>query len=365
MEINRRAFVKAGAALPASVRLGWAAAEEAPLRELAKKKKLLFGAAAAWPALRDDAEYASHFARECGILVQENVLKMQVVHPEPEKYYFEPGDFMAAFAQKHGMKLRGHTLVWHQQMAPWFKSVVTKENAGRIFDGHIRTVAGHYKGKMHSWDVVNEAIQVKDGLEHGLRKTPWLEMLGPEYIDRAFRLAHEADPKAMLVYNDYGLDYDDPAEEAKRVAVLALLRRMKEKKVPVHGFGTQAHLNARNLSRIKAEPLKRFFGAVAGLGLKILITELDVIDADLPDDIEQRDKGVAEVYEAYLSAALQEKAVVAVLTWGLTDKYTWLARRHKRPSGAAVRVLPLDALYARKPAWHAMARAIAGRRQVT
>jgi endo-1,4-beta-xylanase len=260
------------------------------------------------------------------------------------------------------MKMRGHTLVWQQQMAPWFKSEVTKENAGRIFDEHIRTVAGHYRGKMHSWDVVNEAIQVKDGLEHGLRQTPWLEMLGPEYVERAFRVAHEADPKAMLCYNDFGLDYDDPADEAKRGAVLALLRRLKERKAPIHGFGTQAHLNAGKLEKIKAGTVRKFFAEVAALGLKILITELDVIDADLPDDIAQRDKGVAETYEAYLSAALEEKAVVAVVTWGLTDRYTWLARRHKRPSGEAVRVLPLDREYGRKPAWHAVARAIDGRR---
>ncbi len=334
MALDRRTFLRAGAALPVCLRTGWGAATERSLRERATARKLLFGAAASWPALRDDVEYASHFAGECNILVPENVLKMQVVHPEPDKYNFEPGDFMAAFCEKNKMKMRGHTLVWHQQMAPWFKSVVTKENAGSVFDEHIRTVAGHYRGKMHSWDVVNEAIQVKDGVEHGLRKTPWLEMLGPEYIERAFRVAHEADPKAMLCYNDYGLDYDDPADEAKRDAVLALLRRLKEKKAPIHGFGTQAHLNAGSLGKIKAEPVRKFFSAVAGLGLKILITELDVIDAALPDDIEQRDKGVAETYAAYLPAALEEKAVVAVLTWGLTDKYTWLARRHKRPSGA-------------------------------
>jgi endo-1,4-beta-xylanase len=140
--------------------------------------------------------------------------------------------------------------------------------------------------------------------------------------------------------------------------VLGLLRRLKEKKAPIHGFGTQAHLSAGSLGKIKAETVRKFFGQVAGLGLKILITELDVIDADLPDDIERRDKGVAETYEAYLSAALQEKAVVAVLTWGLTDKYTWLARRHKRPSGVPIRVLPLDAQYGRKPAWQAVAKAI-------
>lgn len=358
MMMDRRTFIAAATALPVKGAPGQAKAGEKGLREHAAARKFLFGAAAGWPMLRDDAEYASNFAAECNILVPENVLKMQLTQPKPGVFSFEAADFMADFCQKHKMQFRGHTLVWHTQMAPWFKSVVSGDNARQIFEEHIRTVAARYKGRMHSWDVVNEAIQLKDGLEGGLRKTPWLEFVGPQYIDIAFRVAHEADPQAMLVYNDYGLDYDDPADEAKRQAVLNLLRGMLERKVPLHGFGTQAHLNAGRLEKINGGVLRKFFREVASLGLKILITELDVVDRDLPDDIEERDKGVAAVYEAYLSAALEEKEVVSVLTWGLTDKYTWLARRHPRPSGLPIRPLPLDREYKRKPAWHAIARAI-------
>lgn len=360
--VDRRTFIAAAAALPVAVPGVTAQPAETTLRERAAARGFLFGAAAAWPTLRDDADYAAHFAAECNILVPENVLKMQLVQPRPGVFDFAAADFMAGFCRQHKLQFRGHTLVWHSQLAPWFKSEVTGDNARRIFEDHIRTVAAHYRGRMHSWDVVNEAIQVRDGLENGLRKTPWLELVGPQYIDIAFRTAHEADPGAMLVYNDYGLDYDDPADEAKRQAVLKLLRGMLERKVPLHGFGTQAHLNAANLKKINAGVLRGFFSAVAKLGLKILITELDVIDRDLPDDIAVRDKAVADVYDAYLSAAFSEKAVVAALTWGLTDKYTWLARRNPRASGLPVRPLPLDREYQRKPAWRAIARVIEAKR---
>ncbi len=331
--------------------------QEPGLRARAAAKGVQYGAAAAWPALRDDPEYASHFAAECGILVPENVLKMGPVQPEPGKYNFAPADYMADFCTKHNMLMRGHTLVWHSQPWPWLKTTVTPQNARQYLEDHIRTVAGRYQGRMHSWDVVNEAVLPTDGREDGLRNTAWLQMLGPEYLGIAFRAAHEADPKAMLCYNDYGLDYDTPEQEAKRVATVGLLRRLLDQKAPVHAFGMQAHLSAANRKDINPEVLRRFFGQVAGLGLKILITELDVLDEGLPDDIDERDKGVADVYETYLQVVLSEPATVAVLTWGLTDKYTWLAMRGRRPGGVSARVLPLDREYRRKPAWHAMARA--------
>ncbi|MBK7931316.1 MAG: endo-1,4-beta-xylanase [Bryobacterales bacterium] len=114
--LDRRSFL---AAVPAVA----LAQGEGGLREVAAKRGMWFGAAASWPLLRDDETYARHFAAECNMLVPENVLKMQVVHPEPERYVFIPGDFLASFCQKNGMKMRGHTLVWHQQMAPWFQKV--------------------------------------------------------------------------------------------------------------------------------------------------------------------------------------------------------------------------------------------------
>jgi endo-1,4-beta-xylanase len=353
--MNRRTFLETAAALPFA-----RAAERDSLRVRAESRGLIYGAAAAYNPLQRDAEYATHFARECGMLVPENALKWGSVHPEPERFDFTQADFLADFAARNQMKLRGHTLVWHKQLGPWFAGAVTRENARHYLETHVRTVMGRFKGRMHSWDVVNEAIEPADGRADGLRKTLWLERLGPEYLDIAFTLAAEADPHALRVYNDYGLDYDTPAGAAKRAAVLQLLRGMIGRKVPVQGFGMQAHLSAGEQKDFRPEVLRRFLGEIAGLGLKILITELDVADQSLPADIAPRDSAVAAVYGSYLEAALAEPAVIAVLTWGLTDKYTWLASQKRRADGEPVRSLPLDRNYQRKPAWTAMAKAFDG-----
>jgi endo-1,4-beta-xylanase len=196
-------------------------------------------------------------------------------------------------------------------------------------------------------------VLVTDHRDDGLRKTPWLELLGPEYLETAFSAAAAADPGAMLVYNDYGLDSDDAVQQAKRLAVLAHLRRLKRNGIPLHAFGMQAHL-AGDSRQFRPEVLKRSFGEVSQLGLKILITELDVTDTRLSEDIVTRDREVAQVYKAYLSVALEEPAVVAILTWGLSDRYTW----HRRKDGGAVRPLPLDRELGRKPAWQAVATAL-------
>src|SRR5450432_1909904 len=358
--LNRRTFLKSAACLAAAPP-GAPGAAPPPLRAHAAAAGLLYGAAAAYGPLQNDTAYAANFAEECGILVPENVLKWGPVHPEPERYNFAPADFLADFARKNQMKIRGHTLVWHNQLAPWVAATVSKENARSHLEGHIRAVMGHFKGRMHSWDVVNEAVSPGGQRSDGLRKTPWLDHLGPEYLDIAYSAAAEADPGALLVYNDYGLDYDEPGQEAKRAAVLNLLRGLKQRAVPLHAFGMQAHLSARQRTHFRPETLRRFFGEIAGLGLKILITELDAADQSLPEDNAERDRGVAEMYENYLTAALANQALIAVLTWGLTDKYTWPANQNKRADGAPVRVLPLDRDFQRKPAWQAMARAFDAR----
>lgn len=213
-----------------------------------------------------------------------------------------------------------------------------------------------YAGKIHSWDVVNEIIQPKDGRRDNLRITPWLQLLGPNYIDLAFRLTAAADPKALLVYNEYGLDYDNPEQETKRTAVLKLLERLRAKSVPIHALGIQAHLSPGD-NKFNPKKLRQFLHHVAGLGLKILITELDVVDKKLPRDIKVRDRIIAAVYEDYLSTVLEEKAVIAVITWGLSDRYSWLNEFEPRPDRAPVRPLPLDAQMQRKLAWNAIARA--------
>jgi endo-1,4-beta-xylanase len=332
----------------------------ASLKAKAAAKGLIYGAAGRYKDLLADPKLAASLVQDCAVLVPEWELKWSVgdqpLRPGPSQFDFTQADGMIEFAQAHNLLMRGHTLVWHWSLPDWLEEKVNRQNAERSLVSHIRTVAGRYAGQIHSWDVVNEAIALEDGKENGLRNTPWLELLGPNYIDLAFQTAAEADPNALLVYNDYGLEYDRQTDAAKRTAVLKLLERLKAGGTPVHALGIQSHLGG-DATDFNPSKLRRFLADVASLGLKIMITELDVIDQKLPADISTRDRIVASAYEDYLSTVLDEPAVIAVLTWGLSDRYTWLSDFNPRADGAPVRPLPLDENMNRKLAWNAIARA--------
>lgn len=327
------------------------------LRDRAVAKGLIYGAAGHYRRLSSDAEYAAHFAQECSILVPEFELKWKTLRPSPDSFDFSKGDVLKEFAITHGMLFRGHPLIWHDDLPDWFSGTLNSQNARQILVSHITTVVKHYAGHVHSWDVVNEAIRPSDKSPNGLRKTPWLQFLGADYIDIAFRAAAKADPQALLVYNDFGLDYDTPNDEAKRTAVLKLLERLKSRGTPIHALGMQAHLRG-NETKFNPTKLKTFLRNVADLGLKIMITEMDVTDQKLPKDPSIRDRIIAGAYEDYLNCVLEEPAVIAVLTWGLSDRYTWLSKYKAREDKAPVRPLPLDAQLKRKLAWNAIARAL-------
>ncbi|MBW4626548.1 MAG: endo-1,4-beta-xylanase [Brasilonema octagenarum HA4186-MV1] len=328
----------------------------APLKKRANAKGIIFGSAIRQDLLVSEPQSATSFAQQCGILVPEWELKWNILRPAPDKFDFSKADWLAKFARTHGMLFRGHTLVWDQALPGWFKETVNRQNAEKFFVEHVETVTKHYAGQMHSWDVVNEAIGIEDGRADGLKNKPWLELLGSDYIELAFRVAAQADPKALLVYNDYGLEYDTPAHEARRTAVLKLLERLKSRGTPLHALGIQSHLIGHE-TRFNPKKLRNFLANVASLGLKILITELDVVDQKLPLDLAVRDRIVASFFEDYLSVVLDEKAVIAILTWGLSDRYTWLATYEPRSDGLPVRTLPLDSNFKPKLAWNAMARA--------
>ncbi|MBI4782348.1 MAG: endo-1,4-beta-xylanase [Oscillatoriophycideae cyanobacterium NC_groundwater_1537_Pr4_S-0.65um_50_18] len=334
--------------------------EKLPLKDRSIAKGLIYGAAGRYGDLLNTQKLADCFVQECGMLVPEWELKWfageQPLRPGPHQFDFTRADGMVEFAQANGLFVRGHTLVWHLSLPDWFEGIVNSQNARRFLVKHIKTVVGHYAGQMHSWDVVNEAIELNHERDDNLRKTPWLELLGSNYIDLAFRTAAEADPHALLVYNDYGLEYDRDTDESKRKAVLKLLEHLKARGTPIHALGIQSHLQG-DATDFNPDRLRRFLSDVASLGLKILITELDVNDQKLPVDIEVRDRIVAGVYEDYLNVVLDEPAVIAVLTWGLSDRYTWLSQFNPRSDNAPVRSLPFDDQFNRKLAWNAMARA--------
>ena len=199
----------------------------------------------------------------------ENALKWQFIHPEPDKFSFEQADQYVAYGEKHRMFIVGHCLVWHSQVPKWvFQDAegkpLTRDALLDRMHEHIRTVVGRYKGRISGWDVVNEAIN-DDGT---MRDSPWLKIIGPDYIAKAFQFAHEADPRAELYYNDYSLE-----NQAKRDGALKLMRTLKTAGVPITGIGLQGHLH---LDTPDAKTEAATIEAFAALGLKVNISELDV-----------------------------------------------------------------------------------------
>lgn len=332
-----------------------------PLRDRALEKGLFFGAAAAWDHLGTDPEYAQLVAQQCGIVVPEWELKLGHLRPNGRPYEFAHVDELHQFARAHDMLFRGHALVWHHPsgLPPWLLATTTRSNAEPVFAEHIRTVAGRYAGHVHSWDVVNEAIDAQSPRSDKLRQTPWLEFLGPEYIDLAFRETAIADEGAYLVYNDYGAEWATPEGEIRRRAILRLLEGMLVRGTPLHALGIQSHLRA-DTSPFDPRVFRSFLAEVGQLGLAIVISELDVNDQSVAGDATVRDAVVADCYRRYLDVALDESAVKGVITWGLADHYSWLRRSLRHADGSDVRPLPFDSTLQPKPAWAAIAASLEG-----
>jgi endo-1,4-beta-xylanase len=314
----------------------------AALRARASAHGILFGSAAAQGVLQSDAAYAAAVARECAIITPEAELKWGTLRPSPTGFNFGPADWLLQWAQSNNLQMRGHTLVFWQSIPGWFNSTVNAGNAQQYMQNHISTVCGHYAGKLHSWDVVNEGIDFSSGRPDGLRNSVWLQFMGPDYIAQAFQMARAADPHAILVYNDFGFEYATPDQEMRRRAVIALLGKLKSANVPIQALGLQTHLYAGMTAQFKPAVYQAFLKEVSDMGLKIFVTEMDVQDKSLPSDPAARDAQVASIYSQVLSAALANPAVTVVETWGLADKYSWLQKHASRPDGQEVRTLPLD-----------------------
>jgi endo-1,4-beta-xylanase len=331
------------------------------LRAHATPRGLLVGCAVVPELLSNNPQYSSLVAEQCSILVPENALKWQALRPAPDKFDFHGADAIMAFAQAHDQRVRGHNLCWHEALPSWFAATVTKDNARQFLTEHIRTVAGRYAGKLQSWDVVNEAIDPKSGRADNLRNSPWLAMIGPDYLDIAFRTARQADPTVLLTYNDYGIELDTPDQTAKRDAVMALVRGMKARGVPIEAVGVQSHLDAS--AGLPGAGLQKFVRDLHGMGLQVFVTELDVNDRRLTTSVEERDLAVAGIYRNYLAMMLAEPNVNVALTWGITDRYTWLrGPKYGRADGEPNRPLPFDADYNPTPAFFAERAAIDNRK---
>jgi endo-1,4-beta-xylanase len=306
-----------------------------------------YGAAAMKENFVDDPLYREALIKHCDIIVPMNDLKWEAVHPERNRFNFEDADRILDFAKKHGKDVRGHTLCWYNAMPAWTREITTRRQAEAELRRHIETVAGHYRGRIPSWDVVNEALAHDPAKQGTWRDTPWHRWLGPDHIDIAFRAAADVDPKAQLVYNDYDLENTGERQEMRRQNALALVRRLKDKNIPVHAIGFQAHLYAEQT--VDTDGIGRFVTALKAMDVAVLVTELDVIDWRLPAAPAARDQLAARHVETFLNAINTAAPLQTVVTWGITDRYSWIPEHFKRQDNLPNRPLPLDSDYKPKP----------------
>jgi endo-1,4-beta-xylanase len=369
MTLSRREFMASGAALAALPVLGVkrcappVVTAPTTLQEAARAKGITYGSYSSWFGSDWKANQAAQTAyrTECGLLTLP--VYAQLVHPGESTDDYTTPDIVAEIAAANGQQLRGHPLVWEQVLPDWLNNTLadpatTRDRAIELMVDQLTTSVSRYRGKVTSWDVVNEGIDAYTGDENGLKLTPWRRKIGPEYLDLAFRAAREADPDAQLVYNETGIEYDAGWQTNRRTATLNLLRRLVDGGAPITAFGVQSHLSAIDYAgmpwNLATDELHALLRDVAALGLDILVTELDCTDIGLPADIDERDAEVARRYSEYLDVVLDEPKVTTVITWGVSDSDTWLTDFAPRPDGLPVRPLPLDDQWQRKPAWQAM-----------
>jgi len=332
-----------------------AQAATAPLRQLAAEKGLVFGSSLALKYFLQSTAYQQLFVSQCDIATPELHMKWDSLSSQPGVYNFGNADRFVAFCDANRMRVRGHTLVWHDALPAWLASQLTVANGQAIMTEHIHTVAGHFAGKLYSWDVVNEVLDPASRRPDGLRNTLWLENCGVDYLERAFRATAAADPVALLVWNENYLELSNGFGAAKRAAMLNLLDGMLARGVPIHGIGLEAHLRADEATVLGDASYEAFLGELARRGMKIFVTELDVQDVTLPADAGARDQAVAQIYSRFLSATLRQPAVRGIVTWGLADSFSWIAGYRPRTDGLPVRPLPFDANFQPKAAYYAIA----------
>ncbi|CAI8281395.1 MAG: Endo-1,4-beta-xylanase A [Opitutia bacterium UBA7350] len=362
-------------------------AQNKPLHELYKDDFLIGNIIAGGlhpedPPFREDAGELEILAREFNCLTSENNMKTMFVQPKEGVFDFKGPDAAIDFAEANGMDYVGHALVWHAMVPDWiFKhkdgTEVNREVLIERMRTHINTVVGRYKGRIKYWDVVNEAIDTKwmKDPETGkkeqvafLRDTPWLRIIGKDYIELAYRMTHEADPDALLLYNDYSM-FDEP--KARFAAGLVL--HLKSKGIPMHGVGFQGHWH---LKYPKLEDVQRSIDLMAGIGVKVSISELDVGILPLLDDyqgadvdkkielnpalnpyvdgvpervLKQQARRYREIFELFLR---NSDAIERVSFWGTLDQYSWINDWPVKGRTAAPLLFGRD--YQAKPAYHAL-----------
>ncbi len=355
--------------------------EQIPLKDIYTDKfligNILSGGINGDSLFRRDNKELALLVQEYNCLTAENSMKMQYVQPEEGVFNFKPGDALVHIAEKAGMEVVGHALVWHHQVPNWIfedkqgKTVSRKVLIKRM-KNHIFKVMRHYKGKIKYWDVVNEAVDVK--YENGqqvafMRKSPWYNIIGEDYLELAYRFAHEADPDALLLYNDYSM-----TDLVKTRFVASMVKELKDKGIPIHGIGMQGHWHLEwptdsNLRdaldilsdigvqisiseldlRVLPHPKQTEMGADIKLNIKRL-KELDPYTNGIPPSVlnQQADK-YASIFKIFLEYS---DVIERVSFWGVLDHYSWL--RDWPVKGRTAYPALFDRDYRPKPAYFAI-----------
>ncbi|GAA3754514.1 endo-1,4-beta-xylanase [Micromonospora maritima] len=317
------------------------------LRALAQRHGLYIGTAVDMDALADaaDPRYRELAGSEFSTVTAENAMKWESLEPTRGTYNWGPADALVEFARQHGQRVRGHVLVWHNQLPAWLTEGVAdgsidRAELRRILRDHVTAVVRHFKGRIWQWDVVNEAVSDPWDTPSTLHyKGFWAEHLGPGYIADAFRWARAADPKALLFYNDYNIEAfgsGNPADD-KTQFVYEMARDLRARGVPIDGVGSQGHLGTQygNYDTLQvAAALRRF----AGLGLATAFTEVDVrsqltpgVQAGDSAEINPRLQASAANFSTLLRACLAERHCLSFTLWGFTDRHSWVPDWFENP----------------------------------
>lgn len=301
-----------------------------------------FGASLSINLLKTRAAYRDVVTKEYNSITAENAMKIAAIHPSENSYFWTDADYFVNFAKSLGIRVHGHTLIWHNNLPAWVTNFQGDAAAWEnLFKTHIQTVVAHFKGSVTSWDVVNEAFN-DDGT---LRNTIWLQHLGNDYVARAFQYAHEADPDALLFYNEYGHEYS----AAKRTAVNNMAADFKTRGIPIHGLGLQMHTNSAQTDANLATAIN----TAAQTGLKIHISELDIsLNKDNNQSLTLTDALSALQAAKYklivkTFAALPAAQRYGITTWNVGDADSWIRSTYHRPDWP----LPFDDNYNKKPAY--------------
>jgi endo-1,4-beta-xylanase len=310
------------------------------------------GSAVTSYSIENNFNYRRILLTEYNSLTADYEMKFDATEPQQGSLDYTAGDYIVSFANSYHLRMHGHNLVWHQALPSWVLNFNGDSLAWEnIFKTHVESEATHYKGQVAAWDVVNEALRDDDGTLRNQDVNPgdgsiWRRHLGPDYVARAFQYAHEADPDALLFYNDYGQEWGGP----KLDSMISMVNQFKKRGIPISGIGMQMHIDINVDTAGVTSALKR----LAATGLKVHVSELDisvnpgndpniVFNAALQQKQAVLYQFIAETYRASVPASQR----YGITTWEFSDADSWIPAFYKRKDWP----LPFDAAYKKKPAY--------------